>query len=53
MQEIVGQWSDGAGAGCFTDHRRELASKTLAMALHNEYEGEIELGDLFVDGRAD
>lgn len=52
-KELVGatlvQWSDGMGSGSFSNHRGDVLSTTLAMALQNSDASETELGDLFVN----
>lgn len=49
IEETVGQWSDGAGSGSFSNQHGEVLSAALAMSLQNSYGDEIELGSIFVD----
>ncbi len=45
----VDQWSDGTGSGAFRNHRRQVLSKALALAMHHEGAALEDLGQVFVD----
>jgi hypothetical protein len=49
IEATLAQWSDGIGSGSFRNHRGEVLSTTLAMAIQNSVPSQTDLGNLFVD----
>jgi hypothetical protein len=49
VEATLAQWSDGIGSGSFGNHRGEVLSTTLAMAIQNSDPPQTDLGELFVD----
>lgn len=49
VEATLEQWSDGIGSGSFRNHRGEVLSTALVMAIQNSSPEQTELGDLFVD----
>jgi hypothetical protein len=49
IEEVISQWSDGAGSGSFMNHQGEVLSTTLAMAIRNAHGEDAEIGEIFVN----
>lgn len=49
IDEVISQWSDGAGSGSFMNHQGEVLSATLAMAIRNAHGDDAEIGEVFVN----
>lgn len=49
IDEVISQWSDGAGSGSFSSCQGEVLSTTLAMAIRNTHGEDVEVGEVFVN----
>jgi hypothetical protein len=49
VEATLAQWSDGIGSASFRNHRGEVLSTALAMAIQNADPSQTDLGELFVD----
>ena len=53
VEFTTAHWSDGLGSGAFGNHRKQILSKSLALALHHGGAPRESLGDIFVNAFPD